>query len=138
MANAPGNSSDFRSVMASVDAHGRRTWLHVHMIMGVWRMRRILLAVVLIGFYLVLPYLSVGGHPALLLDIPKRQFTVAGQVFWPQDFWYLLILVLIFVVGTALLVALVGRFFCGWFCHRRLSLGLNDGNSQNESQHQRD
>ena len=72
MANAPGNSSDFRSVMASVDAHGRRTWLHVHMIMGVWRIRRILLAIALIGFYLALPYLSVGGHPALLLDVPKR------------------------------------------------------------------
>lgn len=122
MANAPGNSSDFRSVMASVDAHGRRTWLHVHMIMGVWRLRRILLAVGLIGFYLVLPYLSVGGHPALLLDIPKRQFTVAGQVFWPQDFWYLLILILIFVVGTALLVALVGRFFCGWLCPHNVFL----------------
>ncbi|HEX3135257.1 MAG TPA: cytochrome c oxidase accessory protein CcoG [Planctomycetota bacterium] len=116
MANAPGNSSDFRSVMASVDVYGWRTWLHVHLVMGVWRLRRILLAVGLIGFYLALPYLTVGGHPALLLDIPKRQFTVAGQVFWPQDFWYLLILILIFVVGTALLVALVGRFFCGWLC----------------------
>ena len=122
MANAPGNSDDFRSVMASVDAHGRRTWLHVHLVMGAWRLRRILLAIGLIGFYLVLPYLSVGGHPALLLDIPKRQFTVAGQVFWPQDFWYLLILVLIFVVGTALLVALVGRFFCGWLCPHNVFL----------------
>jgi cytochrome c oxidase accessory protein FixG len=122
MANAPGNSSDFRSVMASVDTHGRRTWLHVHLVMGLWRLRRILLAVALIGFYLALPHLTVGGHPALLLDIPKRQFTVAGQVFWPQDFWYLLILILIFVVGTALLVALVGRFFCGWLCPHNVFL----------------
>lgn len=122
MANAPGNSSDFRSVMASVDTHGRRNWLHVHLIMGVWRLRRILLAIGLIGFYLALPYLTVGGHPALLLDIPKRQFTVAGQIFWAQDFWYLLIFVLIFVVGTALLVALVGRFFCGWLCPHNVFL----------------
>ncbi|MBA3699145.1 MAG: cytochrome c oxidase accessory protein CcoG [Planctomycetes bacterium] len=122
MANAPGTSDDFRSVMASVDTHGRRHWLHVHLIMGAWRLRRILLAVFLIGFYLALPYLSVGGRPALLLNIPKRQFTVAGQVFWPQDFWYLLIFVLIFVVGTALLVALVGRFFCGWLCPHNVFL----------------
>jgi cytochrome c oxidase accessory protein FixG len=122
MANAPGTSDDFRSVMASVDTHGRRKGLHVHLVMGAWRLRRLLLAVGLIGFYLALPYLTVGGRPALLLDIPKRQFTVAGQVFWPQDFWYLLILVLIFVVGTAFLVALVGRFFCGWLCPHNVLL----------------
>ncbi len=122
MANAPGNSSDFRSVMASVDSNGRRQWLHVHLVMGVWRLRRIVLAVGLIGFYLALPCLTIGGKPALLLDIPKRQFIVAGQMFWPQDFSYLLILVLIFVVGTALLVALVGRFFCGWLCPHNVFL----------------
>lgn len=122
MANTPGTSDDFRSVLASVDTQGRRRWLYVHLVMGAWRLRRILLAVGLIGFYLALPYLSVGGRPALLLDIPKRQFIVAGQVFWPQDFWYLLILVLIFVVGTALLVALVGRFFCGWLCPHNVFL----------------
>ncbi len=122
MANAPGNSSDFRSVMASVDSQGRRHWLHVHLVMGVWRVRRVLLAFGLIAFYLALPYLSVGGRPALLLNIPRQQFTVAGQVFWPQDFWYLLILILIFIVGTALLVALVGRFFCGWLCPHNVFL----------------
>ena len=122
MANAPGNSSDFRSVMASVDSNGRRQWLHVHLVMGVWRLRRILLAVGLIGFYLALPYLTIGGKPALLLDITKRHVIVAGQMFWPQDFSYLLILILIFVVGTALLVALVGRFFCGWLCPHNVFL----------------
>jgi cytochrome c oxidase accessory protein FixG len=122
MANAPGNSSDFRSVMASVDSNGRRLWLHVHLVMGIWRLRRMVLAVGLIGFYLALPYLTIGGKPALLLDIPKRQFIVAGQMFWPQDFSYLLILILIFVVGTALLVALVGRFFCGWLCPHNVFL----------------
>ena len=122
MANAPGNSSDFRSVMASVDSNGRRQWLHVHLVMGVWRLRRIVLAVGLIGFYLALPYLTIGGKPALFLDIPKRQFIVAGQMFWPQDFSYLLVLILIFVVGTALLVALVGRFFCGWLCPHNVFL----------------
>ena len=122
MANAPGNPGDFRSVMASVDHTGRRQWLYVHLVMGAWRKRRIVLAFFLIGFYLALPYLSVGGQPALLLDIPKRQFTVAGMMFWPQDFSYLLLLILMFVVGTALLVALVGRFFCGWLCPHNVFL----------------
>jgi cytochrome c oxidase accessory protein FixG len=122
MANAPGHPGDFRSVMASVDHNGRRQWLYVHLVMGAWRIRRIALALLLIGFYLALPYLTIGGYPALLLDIQKRQFTVAGTMFWPQDFSYLLLLVLIFVVGTALLVALVGRFFCGWLCPHNVFL----------------
>jgi cytochrome c oxidase accessory protein FixG len=122
MANAPGDPGDFRSVMASVDTQGRRAGLHVHLIMGAWRVRRIALAFLLIGFYLALPYLTVNGQPAFLLDIPKRQFTVAGTIFWPQDFIYVLLLVLIFVVSTALFVALVGRFFCGWLCPHNVFL----------------
>jgi cytochrome c oxidase accessory protein FixG len=122
MANLPGNSSDFRSVMASVDSAGRRHWLHVHLVGGIWRLRRVLLAVGLIGFYLALPHLSIGGQPLLRFDLPRQQYIVGGQVFWPQDFSYLLLLILLFVVGTALLVALVGRFFCGWLCPHNVLL----------------
>ncbi|MBA3938043.1 MAG: 4Fe-4S binding protein, partial [Planctomycetes bacterium] len=115
---------DFRSVLASVDSQGRRQWLYVHAIGGVWRRRRALVAVVLIGFFLALPHVTVGGMPALLIDIPQRRFTIAGHIFWPQDFIYLLLFVLIAIVATALTVALVGRFFCGWLCPHNVFLEM--------------
>jgi polyferredoxin len=115
---------DFRSVMASVDSQGRRRWVYAHIVGGVWRRRRALLAVVLIGFFLALPYVTVGGRPLLLIDIPSRQFTIAGRIFWPQDFIYLLLFMLIAIVATALTVALVGRFFCGWLCPHNVFLEM--------------
>ena len=120
--NDGSDQDDFRSVLASVDRTGRRQWVYVHIVAGVWRRRRALVAALLSGFLLVLPYLSIGGQPMLRLDIPHRQFIVAGQVFWPQDFSYVVLLVLMFIVATALGVAVVGRLFCGWLCPHNLFL----------------
>jgi cytochrome c oxidase accessory protein FixG len=116
------DQDDFRSVLASVDRTGRRTWVYAHIVAGAWRRRRSVVAALLAGLLLALPHLSIGGQPMLRLDIPHRQFAVAGQVFWPQDFSYLVLLVLMFIVATALAVALVGRLFCGWLCPHNLFL----------------
>ncbi len=115
---------DFRSVLASVDRDGRRRWLHVHLIGGVWRRRRVLLAVLLIAFYLSLPFLTVGGHPFFRLDLPHRTFWIAGQAFMPQDLWYFLILLLILGFATLLAVATLGRVLCGWMCPHNVFLEM--------------
>ncbi len=115
---------DFRSVLASVDRDGRRRWLHVHLIGGLWRRRRAVLAVLLIAFYLSLPFLTVGGHPFFRLDLPQRTFWIAGQAFMPQDLWYFLILLLILGFTTLLAVATLGRVLCGWMCPHNVFLEM--------------
>ncbi|MFW5830250.1 MAG: cytochrome c oxidase accessory protein CcoG [Planctomycetota bacterium] len=115
-------SDDFRSVMASVDREGRRNWLYVHMVHGVWRARRRVVAWGLLLAYLALPFLHIGGNRVLFIDIPNRQYHILGQVFWPQDAFYLLLAILLFLVGTLLLVSLLGRVFCGWLCPHNVTL----------------
>lgn len=115
---------DFRSVLASVDKHGKRRHLYVLRVGGFWRRWRSALAVVLIGFYMALPFIQVNGLPFFRIDIPHRQFICAGQVFWPQDVYYLLLFALIAVVLTMLMVAVVGRFFCGWLCPHHIFLEM--------------
>jgi cytochrome c oxidase accessory protein FixG len=82
--------------------------------------RRWAIYAVKFGIFLGLPWLTVGGSPALLFDIPARRYHVFGQIFWPQDFY---MLGLVLAVAALLLVtttALVGRVFCGHACPHTL------------------
>ena len=116
MSTIDSNQDDHRSVLANVDSSGKRHWLYVAIVKGPWRFRRQLVAVLLIGFYLAAPWIQIGGLPLLRIDIPERHYIFLGQIFWPQDFFYALLMLLVFLVATVLTVSLVGRIFCGWIC----------------------
>ena len=116
--------ADFRSQPASLDQRGYRKWLYVAIVGGRWRMLRTGLALILIAFYLALPFLTVDGKPFLRLDLGAKRAVIAGQTFLPQDLSYLVPLVLIALVGTLLMVSLVGRFFCGWLCPHNVFLEM--------------
>ncbi len=116
--------NDFRSVLASVDRDGHRHWVVALIRWGRWRWLRLGLALPLIAFYLIAPLLTVGGRPALRLDLAERRFYLLGQVFWPQDFSYFVLMLLIGLVGTLLAVSLLGRVFCGWFCPHNVFLEM--------------
>src|SRR6187402_890924 len=57
--------------------------------------------VALVALWAALPWIPVGGHPAVLLDIEHRQFFVLGLVFNSQDVF------LTFFLLTAMAFALV-------------------------------
>src|SRR3954469_25347076 len=50
------------------------------------RARRIVYAL-LILLWSSLPWIPIGGHPAVFLDIDKRQFFLFGATFNSQDVW---------------------------------------------------
>ena len=58
------------------------------------RLRR--LAVVwLLGMYYGFPWLGWDGRQAVLFDLPARKFHVFGLTFWPQDFSFLAMLLIV-------------------------------------------
>ncbi|MFW5828834.1 MAG: 4Fe-4S binding protein, partial [Planctomycetota bacterium] len=116
------DADDFRSVLYTVDREGRRRWQYVHVVQGFWRRWRRRLSWFLIAFYVVLPFLHIGGERVLHIDIPQRHYVILGHVFWPQDAFFLLLLALMGVIGTLLAVSLFGRVFCGWFCPHNVFL----------------
>ena len=77
---------------------------------------------VLIGVYVAVPFVQVGGHPMVLLDIANRRFFLFGQTFNAQDTW--LVFFLLSGGGFALIVtaAVVGRVWCGWACPQTVFL----------------
>ncbi|TWI12484.1 4Fe-4S dicluster domain-containing protein [Aerolutibacter ruishenii] len=70
----------------------------------------------LLGMFYLFPWLSWDGRQAVLFDLPARKFYVFGLTFWPQDFLFLAILLIIAAMALFFFTALAGRLFCGYAC----------------------
>lgn len=77
-----------------------------------------------LAVFLGLPWLSVGGAPALYFDVPTRRYHVFGATFWPQDFYMLGLVLAIAAVLLFVTTSLVGRIFCGFACPHTLMTTL--------------
>ncbi|MBS1962051.1 MAG: cytochrome c oxidase accessory protein CcoG [Bdellovibrionales bacterium] len=100
----------------SLDEEGHHRAIHPTEVRGKWHSRRAVVQYILIAFFLVLPWISIGGRPLLLLDIFDRRFSVLGVVFQAHDVPLLFLFVIGFVLVVGLLTALFGRVWCGWAC----------------------
>ena len=52
----------------------------------------------------------------MLFNLVERKFYIFGLVFWPQDVFYLAILLIISAYALFLFTAVGGRLFCGYAC----------------------
>ncbi len=62
------------------------------------------------------PYLRLGDRQAVLFDIEHRQFHIFNLTLLPQDLWMLSFVLLFFAILLAVVTALAGRVWCGFFC----------------------
>lgn len=63
-----------------------------------------------------LPWINWNDRQAVLFDLGARKFHIFGLIFWPQDFIYLAVLLVISALSLFLFTALAGRLFCGYAC----------------------
>ena len=61
-------------------------------------------------------WLPWNGRQALLFNLVERKFYVFGWVFWPQDVFFLAILLIISAYSLFLFTAVAGRLWCGYAC----------------------
>lgn len=109
-------------VLSTLNSDGSRRWLRPRVSPGRFLVARRVLAWALIAIFTVLPFVRVGGAPAILLDIGKRQFTLFGKTFLPTDTVLLAVLVVGIVVLVFLVTAVLGRVWCGWACPQTVYL----------------
>jgi cytochrome c oxidase accessory protein FixG len=102
--------------VTSINPDGSRYFIHTSDVKGPWTSLRRVVAWVLIVVYLALPWIPVGGHPAVFLDIETRNFHVFGLHFVPQDFWMMFFAVTGLGFALFFITALLGRIWCGWAC----------------------
>lgn len=89
--------------------------IHAKRMGGYWRNIRWLTASTWLIFFIG-PYFQWDGRQAVLFDIPNRQFHILGVTILPQDFWMLSLTLLFFALLLAVVTALAGRIYCGFFC----------------------
>ncbi|MEO6076615.1 MAG: 4Fe-4S dicluster domain-containing protein, partial [Dokdonella sp.] len=77
---------------------------------------RVVFVFVLLGIYYAFPWLSWDGRQAVLFDLPARKFHIFAVTFWPQDFIFLAMLLIICALGLFFVTALAGRVWCGYAC----------------------
>jgi len=70
----------------------------------------------LLGIYYLLPWLRWDGRQAVLLDLPARKFHIFALTFWPQDFLFLALLLIMAALTLFFVTALAGRLWCGYAC----------------------
>lgn len=89
--------------------------IHAKRMPGTWRTVKWIAASVWLIFFFG-PYVRWDGRQAVLWDIPARQYHIFGATILPQDFWMLSLLLLFFAILLAVITALAGRVWCGYFC----------------------
>ena len=71
---------------------------------------------VLLGIYYIFPWINWAGHQSVLFDLPARKFYIFGLTFWPQDFIFLALLLIIAGLSLFFVTAVAGRLWCGYAC----------------------
>ncbi len=96
--------------------YAKREKIYPREVHGLFAALRVLGVFVLLGLYYVLPWLEWEGTQIVLFDLPERKFHIFGAVFWPQDFFYLALLLIIAALSLFFFTALAGRLWCGFAC----------------------
>jgi cytochrome c oxidase accessory protein FixG len=106
----------------SLRKDGSREPIHPADVRGRFAYVRHAVFVVLIAVYVALPFVQVGGRPAVFLDVPKRLFFLFGASFNAQDFWLVFFLLTAAGFGLFLATTLAGRVWCGYACPQTVYL----------------
>jgi cytochrome c oxidase accessory protein FixG len=103
-------------VLSTLDADGHRIRLSPRPSKGRFWRRRAVVAYGLIALFALLPFVRIGGRPALLIDLERFELLCFGAIFRPSEGAVLMLVGLTIVIAVFLVTALWGRVWCGWAC----------------------
>ena len=108
--------------VSTIGDGGRRVWLYPLRVWGRFVTARTVFGWLLFAILLIAPWIDVGGHPAMMFDIPRRRFYLWGLTLFATDANYLLFLFGSFIFSVFFFTALLGRVWCGWACPQTVFL----------------
>ncbi|MGR3969593.1 cytochrome c oxidase accessory protein CcoG [Shewanella sp. 1180_01] len=83
---------------------------------GDFQRLRTMMNSLLIVLFFALPFISIDGRQAILLDISQQQFFFFGITLWPQDFTLLAWIFIAAAFGLFFITVFWGRVWCGYLC----------------------
>ena len=108
--------SDFRETLYTIDKQGHRKWVYPALVSGFFHRRRSIVAAILVAIYLLMPWITIRGEQAVLLNIAGRKFTFFGTTFWATDTTVMALTLLGLGLCLFFFTAVFGRVWCGWAC----------------------
>jgi len=109
-------------MQSSLRADGSRNWVQPADVQGRFARARKSVFLVLVAIWAIIPWIRIGGRPALMLDVEHRQFFLFGATFNAQDLWLLFFLLTGIGFALVFLTSLLGRVWCGWACPQTVFL----------------
>ncbi len=113
---------DKDNVLPAMHRDGTRRWIRPRVSPGRFLNRRRVVAYALIAMFATLPFIRIGGRPAMMIDVTSAELSLFGMVFRPSDGFLLMLLGLTVVSTVLLITALFGRIWCGWGCPQTVYL----------------
>lgn len=111
-----GAPAEGTGILSTLNDDGTRRWLMPRVSPGRFLIARRAVAYLLIAIFTLIPYIEIGGKPAVLLDIASRRFTLFGKTFLPTDTLLMALLMVGVFLAVFFFTALFGRVWCGWAC----------------------
>lgn len=111
-----------RDSLTAIKDDGSRYIIHPADVKGKFTSTRRIVAYLLILVYAALPWIQIGGYPAVFLDTNAMRFHFMGLTFASQDLWLAFFLISGLGFGLFYVTALLGRVWCGWSCPQTVFL----------------
>ncbi len=108
--------------VTTIGEGGRRVWLYPARVVGRFVRARYFTSWLLMAVLVAAPWVDVGGHPAVLLDLPHRRFFLFGMSLFATNGYYMLFLAGLVVFSVFLATSTLGRAWCGWTCPQTVFL----------------
>lgn len=102
--------------VTTINRDGSHYTLHPADVSGKYTFWRRVVGVLILATYAGLPWIKIGGNPAVFLDTAQRRFHMLGITIGVQDLWVLFFLVSGLGFTLFFVTSLLGRIWCGWTC----------------------
>lgn len=114
----------FRDSIGTVTSEGKRSWVYPKKPDGRLYKYRQWVSYFLLAILFAAPFLKINGNQFLMFNVLERRFNIFGTIFWPQDFYLFVLMMLIGVVFVVLFTVAFGRIFCGWICPQTIFMEM--------------
>lgn len=110
------DTEEYRDHINTIRPDGKRAWIYAKKPSGRFYQWRNVVSYVLLALMFFGPYVRIHGQPLLLINVIERKFILFGFVFWPQDFYLVVLALLTMILTIVLFTSVFGRVWCGWTC----------------------
>ena len=105
-----------KAASSQVSFYEKHKKIYIREVQGWWNTWRWALVWFTQVLFFCVPWLEWNDRQAVLFHLVERKFYLFGLVLWPQDVFYLAVLLIISAYALFLFTAIAGRLFCGYAC----------------------